>query len=102
MTTTLGDVAVKIRSKNAGPFWLTIDIFCDSAEAFRRACQIADTDRVAAALGTTPGDLKRYEIADLNVLKFSLPRPTVQGSRFDRDMHGAQWAVLLSEMELVG
>jgi len=25
----LGAVVEKVRSKNAGPFWLTIDIFCD-------------------------------------------------------------------------
>ncbi|MEM8644459.1 MAG: DUF4387 family protein, partial [Pseudomonadota bacterium] len=32
----LGTVAEKIRSKNAGPFCLTIDIFCGSAEAYAR------------------------------------------------------------------
>ncbi|MFQ3302569.1 MAG: hypothetical protein ACI9EH_001468, partial [Planktomarina sp.] len=32
--TKLGDIVPKIRSKNAGPFWLTIDIFCVSPELF--------------------------------------------------------------------
>jgi hypothetical protein len=93
---TLSDGAMKIRSKNAGPFWLTIDIFCKSKAAFEQACEIADNDRVAAALGTTESELKRYEISDLNVLKFSLPRPQIQGTRFDRDMHGASFANLLT------
>lgn len=96
--TKLSDVAVKIRSKNAGPFWLTIDIFCDGPAAFSHACDIADDTRVAAALGTTPDQLKRFEIADLNVLKFSLPRPQIQGTRFDRDMHGASFANLLTNL----
>ena len=33
----LGDLAKLVRSKNAGPFWLTIDIIFDDAEAYRRA-----------------------------------------------------------------
>ncbi|GGE54386.1 DUF4387 family protein [Actibacterium pelagium] len=98
--TTLSDVALKIRSKNAGPFWLTIDIFCETEKAFQQACQIADNDRVASALGTTAADLKRYEIASLNVLKFSLPRPEIQGTRYDRDMHGASFANLLSGLSM--
>ena len=32
-------------------------------------------------------------------MKFSFPRPVPQGSRGDRDMHGAQWAMLLAEAE---
>ncbi len=96
--TTLSDIAKKIRSKNAGPFWLTIDIFCETEEAFEQVCQIADNDRVASAFGTTAAELKRYEIASLNVLKFSLPRPEIQGTRFDRDMHGASFANLLSRL----
>ena len=42
--------------------------------------------------------LKRFEIDDLNVVKFSFPRKIIQGDVFDRDMHGAQLAVLLSEL----
>ena len=34
---TLGDLAKLVRSKNAGPFWLTIDIMFDNAAAYRRA-----------------------------------------------------------------
>lgn len=97
--TKLSEIAFKIRSKNAGPFWLTIDIFCASRKDFERACQLARSTRVARVLGTDEYQLKRYEIADLNVLKFSLPRPQIQGTRFDRDMHGASFAVLLADLE---
>ena len=37
MMATLGDLAKLVRSKNAGPFWLTIDIMFDDADAYRRA-----------------------------------------------------------------
>ena len=96
--TMLSDVTMKIRSKNAGPFWLTIDIFCENSNAFQTACRIASNERVAKALGTDVTELKRFEIADLNVLKFSVPRPHIQGTTRDRDMHGASFANLLSEL----
>ena len=96
----LGDVAQKIRSKNAGPFWVTIDIFCENETAFHRVENGLSTERLAKVLGQPTQTLKRFAIPDLNVVKVSLPRPQVQGSRLDRDMHGAQWAVLLAEMEL--
>ena len=34
-----------------------------------------------------------------SLIKFSFPRKIIQGDIFDRDMHGAQLAVLLSEMK---
>ena len=37
---TIESTVKYIRSKNAGPFWLTIDAFCNNVE---------DTERVAAA-----------------------------------------------------
>lgn len=96
----LGQIAEKVRSKNAGPFWLTIDIFCGNRAAFDRVSAGLETPRVAALFRVTPDTLKRFDIADLNVVKFSLPRPAVQGTRSDRDMHGAAWAVLLEELPI--
>ncbi len=96
----LGDVAQKVRSKNAGPFWVTIDIFCGTEAAFHRVESGLSTEALAMVLGQPSQMLKRFAIPELNVVKISLPRPQVQGSRLDRDMHGAQWAVLLAEMEL--
>lgn len=97
---TLGDLVLKVRSKNAGPFWVTIDIFCDRADVFDRLSAQLDTDRVAALYGVAPDGLKRFDIPDLRVIKFSLPRPVVQGSVHDRDMHGAQYAALLAELPI--
>ena len=96
----LGAIAEKIRSKNAGPFWLTIDIFCGNRDVFERVSAGLGTARVAALFRMDEQDLKRFDIADLNVVKFSLPRPAVQGTRADRDMHGAAWAVLLEEVQI--
>lgn len=96
----LGEIVEKVRSKNAGPFWLTVDVFCGTPEAFDRVANGLSTDRVAKAFGTDPTEMKRFDIPSLNVVKFSLPRPAVQGTRFDRDMHGASYAALVSELTI--
>ena len=94
----IGRIADKVRSKNAGPFWLTIDIFCGGGEAFRQIRDGLSTDRVASALGVDPATIKRFDIEALNVIKISLPRPVVQGHIDDRDMHGAAWASVIAEL----
>ena len=95
----LGEKVKKIRSKNAGPFWITIDIFCGSEEVFKDVCLNLKNSKIANLLMINIKDLKRFEIEKLNVVKFSFPRNITQGHILDRDMHGAQLAVLLSEMD---
>ncbi len=89
---------VKVRSKNAGPFWVTVDVFCGDAARFAHVSRALATGAVAELYQQPAQLLKRFDIADLFVVKFSFPRPVVQGSREDRDMHGAQWATILAEM----
>jgi hypothetical protein len=96
----IGRLAKKVRSKNAGPFWLTIDIFCGDREAYTQIVNGLSTDRVASALQTDVASIKRFDIPDLNVIKISLPRPIVQGHARDRDMHGAAWAAVIAELEI--
>lgn len=96
----LDEIAVKIRSKNAGPFWLTVDIFCGSAVVFDRVRTAIDSETVAKLFQMHSKDLKRFDIADLHVVKFSLPRPHIQGVQADRDMHGASFANLLAALEV--
>lgn len=87
-----------IRSKNAGPFWVTIDVFCTDQQAFETLRQRLDSAEVARVLGADPAQLKRFDIESLAVIKFSVPRPNVQGARLDRDMHGASFSVLIKEL----
>ena len=90
----------KVRSKNAGPFWLTIDIFCEDETSFRQICDHLKTAKVAALFGIDDDTVRRFDMPELNVIKISLPRPQIQGTSADRDMHGASFAVLLEEIEL--
>ena len=98
--TALSEIVPKIRSKNAGPFWVTIDLFCERPDIFGRVSRGLATDRVAARLGVATAAIRRFDLADLNVVKFSLPRPAVQGTVTDRDMHGASFALCLLDLEI--
>lgn len=89
----------EIRSKSAGPFWLTFDIFCADAETFHklRAVPLLAAPAMAALFHSDAKQVRTFHLAPLNVIKISLPRPVVQGSVNDRDMHGAQWGYVLAE-----
>ena len=97
---SVGEIAQKVRSKNAGPFWLTIDIFCGTPKAFEQIRDGLSTESIAALFQTSSDQIKRFDIPDLNVVKFSLPRPTIQGAHDDRDMHGAGWGPLVAELDV--
>ena len=96
----LETLAAKVRSKNAGPFWITIDIFCGSGDVFERVRSGLSTKRLGEVLGVSASRLKRFDMPGLAVVKISLPRPAVQGTPEDRDMHGAALGALIGEIEL--
>lgn len=96
----LGELVVNVRSKNAGPYWVTIDVFCGNDSVYSQVQALLSKSFVASLYQQPEETLKYFELPDLHVLKFSFPRPVVQGSRYDRDMHGAQYSVLLSELEI--
>ena len=96
---TLGEKVKRIRSKNAGPFWVTIDIFCGDKKVYKEVCNKLKNSKISNSFMINNQELNRFEIDNLNVIKFSFPRKIIQGDIFDRDMHGAQLAILLSEMK---
>ena len=89
----------EIRSKSAGPFWLTFDIFCADAETFRKLSgdPVLAAASMAEMFHSDPNQVRTFLLEPLNVIKISLPRPVVQGSVADRDMHGAQWSYVLAD-----
>ena len=99
---TLQQVCRRIRSKNAGPFWVTIDFFFDSPHSFERYSRSAaiGPGAFAAAFGIDAAAVRYYPVPSLNVLKVSYPRASVQGGMVERDMHSGQQYVRLLGIEL--
>jgi hypothetical protein len=102
MTRTLGQAAQLIRSKNAGPFWLTIDVFLatDADYVTARRSQLTDRDYLAQAYAVTAETIEVYTIDALKAIKISFPRPVPQGSPADTDQHAGQQYVRLLTIPL--
>lgn len=98
--TTLGEFAKYIRSKNAGPFWMTLDVFFRSRDDYEKALRLAlITPELIHRLYLTPVDQVRiFHCGDLNTIKVSIPRPTAQAGVTDRDVHSGQQFSLLSDV----
>ena len=100
--TTLGQLATLVRSKNAGPFWVTVDIFLPDAAAYRRAAASAltDADAIAERYAVSRSAVKIFRLPDLHAIKISFPRPCAQGGAHDRDMHSGQQYVPLLDIDI--
>lgn len=98
----LDDVCRYVRSKAAGPFWITVDLFFDSPESFdaHKDKPGLSIDNFAKRLHLSPKNVKRFELPDLAVIKFSYPRTRAQGGVFERDMHGGQQFTPLLDIDL--
>ena len=99
----LRDVCRHIRSKVAGPFWVTIDVFFDSEENYRKYHDNVAIQPVALAkiYETDPDLITIYPVENLNMIKISYPRATPQGGVVERDLHSGQQYVDVLDVEMV-
>jgi hypothetical protein len=100
-TPILADVARLVRSKNAGPFWITIDVFFATDTDYAAYHESITAGAVAAAYRVDEPTVNIFAIPDLRVVKVSFPRPVPQGSAFDRDMHAGQQHVPMLSIPLM-
>jgi hypothetical protein len=101
--TTLGQLATLVRSKNAGPFWVTVDIFLPDAAVYERAAAssaLVEVDAIAERYAVSPNAVKIFRLPDLHAIKISFPRPSPQGGAHDRDMHAGQQYVPLLDVDI--
>jgi hypothetical protein len=99
---TVGDIAQLVRSKNAGPFWQTLDIFLASDEDYRCLANAPglNAQAIARTYRIDPATVRIFRIPVLRVVKISFPRPTTQGGVDDRDIHAGQQHIPLQRLPL--
>jgi hypothetical protein len=100
---TIGDVASIVRSKNAGPFWQTLDIFCDTDEDYNEIANsgVLSVETIARLYRVDASTIRIFRMPTLRAVKISFPRPTTQGGVHDRDIHAGQQHVPLLSLDLV-
>ena len=97
--TTLGRLAKLIRSKNAGPFWITFDIMFESDRDLERAvaADVVSKPWIARTYQVEPEEIVLVALPQARAIKFSFPRRPVQGDPGESDQYaGQQYAPLLS------
>lgn len=87
-----------VRSKNAGPFWLTVDLMFRDDEGFQRARASPGLapGAVATLLGVDERQVMVAWLEAVRAMKISFPRRHSAGSPHDSDtLGGQQYAALL-------
>lgn len=98
----LGEMAQLVRSKNAGPFWMTLDVMFDSSDAYesvKRSGVITEA-AVARALKRDSRDLTITMHDAALAVKVSYPRDFSSGAPCDSDVFGGQQYAGLLDLEI--
>ncbi|TNE67930.1 MAG: DUF4387 domain-containing protein [Alphaproteobacteria bacterium] len=100
--TRLSDATRHIRTKQAGPFWVTMDIWFKDEDSYTRYhdCPALSAETFARVYGTNADFVKRIPMPEFNLVKISYPRATPQGGMIERDMHSGQQYARLLDIEL--
>lgn len=98
----LKDIAKACKSKNAGPFEITLDIMFDDAALFEkvRATGVINVELIAKLYGVAPSDVLFNEYAPALAWKATLPRRIASGAIGDTDIYGAQQHAPLLDIEV--
>ena len=81
-----------IRSKNAGPFMITIDLFFEDHAAYQalRSLEEFSADSIATLYGVDADRVEIHDVPSIDALKISLPRRIPGGTPGDTDVTGGQ------------
>jgi hypothetical protein len=96
------DISARVRSKNAGPYVVTIDVFCVDDEQFQavESGVRQGLTEIAAMYGVDESDVCFYAVPSIHAVKVTLPRRSPAGSPDDDDIYGAQLHAPLMRLEL--
>ena len=100
---TLYELAQIVRSKNAGPFTLTVDLFFESPEDMARALSspALAPESVAELYHVPAHTVAVHAFEPALAIKVRLPRPSgPSGSPGDRDVYGSQQHFPLAGVEV--
>ena len=98
----LYEMAKLIRSKNAGPFQLTIDILFDDSTTYERVLEsgVLTPGRFAALYSVPADEVHVIPYQAAHAVKITIPRRNVSGDLADGDIMGGQQYGPLVELEI--
>ena len=87
-----------LRSKNAGPLFITFDLIFHNAEDMQYVAQRLKKEKIAAAYGVDAGKIDVIAYGVVNSIKITFPRKNISGSLNDTDIYGCQQHVPLANL----
>ncbi|KAF6826683.1 caib baif family enzyme [Colletotrichum plurivorum] len=106
---TLSDIATVLRSKNAGPYEITIDVIFESKATFRdvKESKLLSREKIAKALEIAENDIVWMGFFE-PALAFKVTIPRVRGGKkaaaggfIENDIHGSQQHLGLATLPLI-
>ncbi len=96
------DIAKACKSKNAGPFELTLDVVFDQREMYERvrATGVLGPALFARLYQVRPEDVLFTEYPAGNAFKATIPRLVASGDVGDTDVYGAQQHAPLLDVDI--
>jgi Domain of unknown function (DUF4387) len=98
----LTDLAKVVRSKNAGPLQITIDLMFENELGFELARQSESLapNKIASLYGVPVDTVAVIPFQAALAIKIAIDRPLIAGSPGDRDVFGAQQHTRLLGVEI--
>lgn len=87
-----------LRSKNAGPLYITFDLIFPDREAMGYVAARLTAEAVAEAYGTDPEKVDIIAYPVVNSIKITFPRKHISGSLADNDIYGCQQHMPLAQL----
>ena len=100
---SLYDIAEVMRSKNAGPFTLTLDLIFKNDEDFEKVITAPNfnTGQIAEIYKLKASEVKIHPFKAIRAIKISMPRAISSGAPGDNDVYGSQQHLPLAELEIL-
>lgn len=87
-----------LRSKNAGPLYITFDLIFHNSEDMCYVSQRLTKEAIAAAYDVSVEKIDIIVYGVVNSIKITFPRKNISGSLSDNDIYGCQQHVPLANI----
>ena len=98
----LMDTTRMLRSKNAGPLWLTMDLGFENADMMERVLSsgVLKAETIAELYDVPAELVKIIPYPVVNAIKITIPRQVPSGALTDDDIYGCQQHMRLANLEV--
>ena len=89
-----------LRSKNAGPLFITFDLIFNEKEQMQYIYDRLTKEQIASAYDIEKEEIDIIKFDVVNSIKITFPRKHISGSIYDNDIYGCQQHTPLANIEI--